>query len=86
MPTISRFYGITIRMFYNDHAPPHFHAVYGEHELIVAISPISILQGNAPGRVHCLVLEWAALHQAELMEDWDRCRRAMPPVPIDPLV
>ena len=58
MPTISRFYGISIRLFYNDHAPPHFHAVYGEHELIVAIAPTSILQGESPGRVRSLVLEW----------------------------
>jgi hypothetical protein len=45
MPVISRFYGIIIRMFYNDHVPPHFHALYGEHELLVSISPIVILQG-----------------------------------------
>ncbi|MGL4497693.1 MAG: DUF4160 domain-containing protein, partial [Chroococcales cyanobacterium] len=45
MPSISQFYGILIRMFYNDHAPPHFHAVYGEYELIVGIAPITILQG-----------------------------------------
>ena len=85
MPTISRFYGISIRLFYNDHAPPHFHAVYGEHELIVAIAPISILQGESPGRVRSLVLEWTALHQAELMENWNRCRQGMPPLPIAPL-
>ena len=48
MPLIAEFYGILIRMFYNDHAPPHFHAVYGEHELVVGISPIRILDGQAP--------------------------------------
>jgi hypothetical protein len=85
MPTISRFYGISIRLFYHDHAPPHFHAVYGDDELIVAIMPISILHGEAPGRVRSLVLEWAALHQAELVENWNRCRQAEPPLPIAPL-
>ncbi|MBD0318974.1 MAG: DUF4160 domain-containing protein [Gemmatimonadetes bacterium] len=61
MPTISQFYGILIRIFYNDHAPPHFHAVYGEHELVVGISPVSILDGAAPPRVRSMVLEWTAL-------------------------
>ncbi len=74
MPVISQFYGILIRMFYNDHVPPHFHAVYGEYELIVGISPITILQGKAPNRVRSLVLEWTALHQQELSENWNRCR------------
>lgn len=85
MPVISQFYGILIRMFYNDHAPPHFHAVYGEYELIVSISPITIMEGQAPSRVHGMVLEWAALHQEELLDDWERCRRAEPPVPIEGL-
>ena len=85
MPVISRFYGIIIRMFYNNHVPPHFHAVYGEHELLVSISPIAILQGQAPGRVRSMVLEWAALHQQELLENWNRCRRAESPASIEPL-
>ncbi len=85
MPTISQFYGITIRMFYNDHSPPHFHALYGEYELITTITPISVLEGNAPGRVRSMVLEWAALHQEELLADWRRCRNAEPPLAIEPL-
>jgi hypothetical protein len=85
MPTISRFYGITIRMDENDHAPPHFHAVYGEEELIVAIDSLAILAGTSRGRFGALVLEWAALHQAELRDNWDRCRQAQPPSSIAPL-
>ncbi len=85
MPEISRFYGIIIRMFYDDHAPPHFHAIYGEHELEVGISPIRILYGKAPNRVQSMVLEWAALHQEELMKDWDRCRKGEPVKAIAPL-
>jgi hypothetical protein len=72
-------------MFYNDHVPPHFHALYGEHELLVSISPIAIFQGQAPSRVRSMVLEWAALHQQELLENWNRCRRAEPPTPVEPL-
>lgn len=85
MPILSRFYGIVIRMFYNDHAPPHFHASYGERELIIGISPIVILNGSAPSRVRSMVLEWSALHQRELLDDWERCRRAESPMPIAPL-
>jgi hypothetical protein len=85
VPEISRFYGIIIRMFYADHAPPHFHALYGEDELIVGILPIRILDGSATRRVQSMVLEWAALHQEELVADWDRCRSAQVPFPITPL-
>ncbi len=72
-------------MFYNDHAPPHFHAVYGEYELLVSISPITILAGKVPNRVRSMVLEWAALHQVELMENWEHCRRAEPLSSVSPL-
>ena len=85
MPTLSRFHGILIRMRYNDHAPPHFHAVYGEHELRVRIRPVTIVEGSAPARVRSMVLEWTALHQRELMDDWDRCRTGQLPEPIEPL-
>ena len=85
MPTISEFYGILIQMFYDDHNPPHFHAVYGEFEILVGISPIRILEGTAPGRVKSMVLEWAALHQAELLEDWSLCSKKQKPAKIEPL-
>jgi hypothetical protein len=85
MPIISRFYGIVIRMFFADHSPPHFHAMYGENELVVAISPIRVLEGRASSRVQSMVLEWAALHQEELLLDWERCRNAEAPLPIEPL-
>jgi len=85
MPTISVFYGIVIKMFYDDHSPPHFHAEYAEHELIVGISPIRVIAGSAPVRVRSLVFEWAALHQEELQEDWERCKALQPPTRIPPL-
>ena len=85
MPTLSIFYGIVIKMYFDDHAPPHFHAEYGEHELVVGIAPIKILRGSAPKRVISLVLEWAALHQEELMADWALCKALQSPQPIQPL-
>jgi hypothetical protein len=72
-------------MFYRDHAPPHFHAIYGGDELQIGISPIKILEGKAPGRVRSMALEWAALHQEELLIDWERCQQGLEPFPIDPL-
>ena len=85
MPTISRFYGILVRMFYDDHPPPDFHAVYGEHELVVNISPIAVREGSAPSRVRSMVLEWAALHQEELLANWQRCHAGQTPEAILPL-
>jgi hypothetical protein len=86
MSVIAQFFGIVIRMFYNDHAPPHLHAVYGEFELVVGISPIRILRGEAPNRVRSMVVEWTGLHQKELLADWDRCRTGKPPTRIEPLI
>jgi hypothetical protein len=69
MPEISRFLGIVIGMFFNEHGLPQFHAVYGEH----------------PPRALRLVLEWAELHKQELLEDWERARRRQPLERIAPL-
>lgn len=70
MPTISEFFGILILMYYNDHAPPHFHARYGEHEALLRIEPLGILKGHLPPKALSLVIEWAVIHQQELMKDW----------------
>ena len=79
MPTISVFYGIVIRMFFNDHAPPHFHAEYGGNKAEIAIETLEILAGSLPRRALALVVEWAALHRAELREGWERCRQHQQP-------
>lgn len=71
MPKISEFFGILILMYYNDHAPPHFHARYAEYEALIQISPLGILQGELPPRAFSLVMEWAQIHQDQLMEDWN---------------
>ena len=85
MPEISRFLGIVIAMYYNDHVPPHFHARYGEHELRVVISTGAILSGNFPKRAGKLVLEWLGLHRDELMEDWDLAQQRKTLQKIEPL-
>ncbi len=85
MPTISKFYGILIRMFFNDHAPPHFHAEYGEFKAVVNIQELSIIEGSLPRRAQQLVLDWAELHQQELLEDWHLCMAKEQPRPIAPL-
>ena len=73
MPTISYFYGIYIRMFFNDHSPPHFHAVYAGSKAIYEIESLDLLDGQLPNRAHKLVLEWAKEHQEELRQNWRRC-------------
>jgi hypothetical protein len=69
MPVISRFLGIVIAMYYDDHAPPHFHAKYGEYEIIVEIES-GIIEGKFPNRALKHVLEWTEIHKDELKEDW----------------
>jgi hypothetical protein len=85
MPEISRFFGIVIRMYVNDHNPPHFHAAYGEFEALINIETMRIYQGDLPRRALGLVLEWAALHRGELQQDWSRARKGEPLQPIAPL-
>jgi hypothetical protein len=79
------FFGILIRMFFNEHAPPHFHAEYGEFKAVVNIQTLEVMEGKMSRRALELVLDWAELHQAELMEDWDLCRKHAEPRPIEPL-
>ena len=85
MPTISQFFGIIIRMFWREHAPPHFHALYGEYEALIDIRTLEIIEGGLPKRAQAMVLEWAAQHREELMEDWNLCQSRQPPKNIDPL-
>ena len=85
MPEISRFFGIIIKMFFDDHNPPHFHAFYGEHEVLIDINHLSAFAGSLPPRALGLVIEWATLHQEELLNDWVLARDSQPPNRIDPL-
>lgn len=85
MPEISRFLGIVIAMYYNDHAPPHSHAMYGNREARVSIESGAVLSGSLPTRAMRLVLEWLGLHRAELVEDWHRAEQRRPLIRIEPL-
>ena len=85
MPEISRFLGIVIRMYFFDHAPPHLHASYGSVEARIQITPVELIDGNLPPRVLALVVEWATLHQAELLENWRLLQADDPPARIAPL-
>ncbi len=86
MPQISFFLGIMIRMFYRDHNPPHFHAVYAEHEGLIDINKLELIGGSLPPRVLGLVIEWTALHQQELLDNWNKARLQEPLLQIAPLV
>jgi hypothetical protein len=85
MPVISKFYGIVIRMLRAQGFSARFHALYGNTELVVSIWPLRIIQGDAPGRVREMVLEWAAQHQQELLTSWHRCLSGQAPARIAPL-
>jgi hypothetical protein len=71
MPTISMFYGIIIKMFFSDHNPPHFHAVYGEYNGIIDINTLELIEGDLPPRALELIKEWATTYKAELTHIWD---------------
>lgn len=85
MPEISRFYGIVIRMFFDDHNPPHFHAFYGGSEALIGINSCAVISGSLPPRALGLVVEWATQHREELLEDWERAGRHIPLSKIEPL-
>ena len=85
MPEISRFFGIVIQMYWDDHNPPHFHAFYGGEEALIDINRISLFAGRLSPRALGLVIEWATLHQQELLEDWKRAQRLESLKKIEPL-
>ncbi len=81
MPEIARFYGIVIKLFFGDHPPPHFHAVYGEHVGLFHIKTLEMIEGDLPNRAKKLVVEWGTLHRSELNEMWtSQTFRALPPL------
>jgi len=85
VPEISRFFGIVIKMFFDDHNPPHFHASYGEEEALIEIRTLAVFAGQLSPRVLGLVIEWATLHQQELMDDWQRGQNKQSLIKIAPL-
>jgi phosphomannomutase len=80
MPELSRFFGISIRMYFDDHHPPHFHAIYGGAEAEIGINPITLLRGRFPRRALGMVMEWTAT-----LDNWERLRNDQVPCGIAPL-
>jgi hypothetical protein len=85
MPEVSRFYGIIIALYYNEHNPPHFHAKYGEYKVEINIQTLQIMKGELPKRAKALVLEWADEHRDELMLNWELARQNIELKEIEPL-
>ncbi len=73
MPVLSRFYGIVIRMYFQqaEHNPPHFHAIYGEYMAAVSIIDGTVLEGELPKKALEMVLEWNAIHRDSLLKIWE---------------
>lgn len=84
MPVISRFLGIIIAMYWDDHSPPHFHAKYSGYEITVDIHT-GVVEGRFPKRALRHVLEWHEIHKVELLVDWELCQRQESPNAIEPL-
>jgi hypothetical protein len=85
MPELSRFLGIIIAMYHNDHSPPHMHVVYAEHQAKIGISNGEIIEGKLPRRVLALVRKWRKLHAQELAEAWHLAQAREPLPKIEPL-
>jgi hypothetical protein len=86
MPELSRFLGISILMYFDDHNPPHFHVKYNEYRALISIGELKVLEGFLPARVLGLVIEWAELRKEKLMQNWDMVKTTGKFFKIDPLV
>jgi len=85
VPTISRFFGLVISMYHDDHAPPHFQVKYAEYRGRITIGGLELIEGNLPRRALALVLEWAAVHRSDLWTNWHRAEAGLPLEQIAPL-
>ena len=85
MPAISRFFGLVISMYHDDHAPPHFHVRYAEYRAKVRIDTLDLEEGELPRRALAMVLEWAVLHRTELRSSWSKAQMGLPLEQIKPL-
>ena len=71
MPVITRFYGIIIKMYFNDHIPPHFHAIYNEYNGIFDLNSLEIIEGDLPNKAITLIKEWGSAYKEELLKMWE---------------
>ncbi|MEI7481024.1 MAG: DUF4160 domain-containing protein [Elusimicrobiota bacterium] len=85
MPKISEFFGISIYVYYREHQPPHFHALYAGEEILVSVKELSVMGGAIHPRAIGMVIEWAALHQKELLRVWEQAVKQEPLSAIEPL-
>ena len=85
MPEVSRFYGIDIRMYYDEHPPPHFHVYYQDAQATLRIDTLDVVRGSLPRRALALVLEWALAHRPELRDNCERAERGDPIATVAPL-
>jgi hypothetical protein len=85
MPELCRFYGIVIQMYFGDHPPPHFHAIYAGNKAVVDIESLAFIEGQLPPRARGLVIEWATLHQDELRAAFHKAKALEAPGKIAPL-
>jgi len=85
MPELSRFYGIVVKVYYGDHLPAHFHVEYAGAIAKIDIETLSVISGSLPARARGLVIEWAAMHQEELREAFQKAANMQAPGKIDPL-
>ena len=85
MPEICRFYGIVIRMYHADHAPPHIHCEYASQQMVLDLRTLAVITGRLSPRATGLIVEWASQHRQELLELWDKAQRHEPLTKIEPL-
>lgn len=85
MPEISRFFGMVILMYWDEHNPPHFHVRYGDDRAVINIKSLELMEGSLSRRALNMILDWAELHQQQLLEDWDLCQQSLLPNKIEPL-
>lgn len=85
MPEISRFLGMVIVMYYQEHNPPHFHVRYNEYRASISINELALIKGKLPPKALGLVIEWASQHQQELLYDWELAKQWKALKPIKPL-
>ena len=85
MPVVSLFYGIKIMFYYDDHAPPHFHAEYAGNKALIDIMNCTVIKSALPKKQLKLVLAWAVLHNDELMQNWKLAKNSEELIPVEPL-
>lgn len=85
MPELCRFHGAAIKIFHEDHNPPHFHVWHGGYRMKVGIGPVRVMVGTLPPNVERLVLEWAQVREREIKEAWDRMQSGEPIGKVAPL-